>query len=391
MKRVLLIVLSIFSFTLNSSAQCPYLVGLLADAESTGTPTGEGKNEFFAFNTGGSSIAVNTLYFSYAISTTTTNFAIDGTTAAPSVWTTLATPSLITNSIGTITVVSSGSIPANKNVVVIPSTNAVSYDLKTFGTDVYVLPYNATAGSPRVVGYAAAGNFANSGGTLRYLRIRQGASCRDTASYLPSSLPGADGGGVKWTAAKVTTYINSGSSGAILPINLLSFGAKSNLESITLNWSTSGNSSSLYFDLEKSTGGIDYSKIARLPAQSNQTVAVKEYSYSDASISNGDHFYRLRMVDADGSAYYSPTSKINISKVLSPSTCFPNPVSNEIFVLNQSDFKTAYIMDFYGRVLLEKTLNSGKNAIDFSTFAPGIYMLQLKSDQHIENHKIVKE
>lgn len=123
MKKSLLIAFTIILCVINARAQCPFIVGMLADAESTGTPTGEAKNEFMAFNTGGSSIAVNTLFFSYGINTTTTNFSIDGTTAAPSVWTSLVTPSLITNSIGTITVITSGSIPANKNVVVIASTN----------------------------------------------------------------------------------------------------------------------------------------------------------------------------------------------------------------------------------------------------------------------------
>ena len=180
MKKSLFLALFFIFQGIISKAQCPYMVGILADAETTGTPTGEAKNEFMAFNTGGSSVAVNTLFFSYGINTTSTNFSIDGTTAAPSVWTTLASPTLITNSIGSITVVTSGSIPANKNVVVIASTNAVSYDLKTFGTDVYVLPYNVGAGAPRVVGFTVGGIFANTGGTLRYLRIRQGASCRDT-------------------------------------------------------------------------------------------------------------------------------------------------------------------------------------------------------------------
>lgn len=377
-------------------AQCPYISGVLADAIATGTPTaGEGKNEFLAFNTGSSSVAVNTLYFSYSTTTTSTNFAIDGTITSPaSVWTSLVTPSLITNSSGTITVVTSGSIPANKHVVVIASTNEVSYDLKTFGTDVYVLPYNAAAGSPRVVGFAAAGNYANSGGTARYLRIRQGATCRDTVSYIPSSLPGADGGGAKWNSAGTITYSNTGGSGAVLPINLTHFSGNLSHGYSTLQWRTSGNSTAQSFEIEKSIDGNEYSKIGTLSAQKESSIAEKSYEYTYQNFGSQNSFYRLRTIDVDGTANYSPTLKLNGGKdeILVNSSVYPNPFTNELHlkVSSTNGFSEMQLLDFMGKKHLQQTLQAGENIINVAKLPAGFYFVHLKSAAKTETFKVWK-
>ena len=268
----------------------------------------------------------------------------------------------------------------------------MSYDLKTFGTDVYVLPYNAGAGAPRVVGFTVGGIFANSGGTLRYLRIRQGASCRDTVSYLPSSLPGADGGGAKWTAAKVITYVNSGSSGAVLPINLLSFDVQKYLEQAQIKWVTSGNSTEQYFEIERSNDGVIYSKIAVVPSKKDNNGTVKEYSFSDKQTTSGEYYYRIRMIDVDGSSSFSPTNKISFENIsMQQTNLYPNPVNNQIFFTNTKDFTTAIIVDFMGKIILQQTVQTGNNILELGNLPKGVYLLQLKSSTGIENHKIIKE
>lgn len=379
-------------FCLDSDAQCPYISGALIDADASGAPTGEGKNEFVAFNTGGSSVAANTVFISYAISTTTTNFSLNGTLTSPSIWTSLVSPSLITNSSGTITVVSStGTIPANKNVVVIASTNTISYDLKTFGTDVYVLPYNIAAGSPRVVGYTAAGNFANSGGTNRYFRISVGL-CRDTVSFIPSSLPGADGGGAKWNSAGVITYYNTGSSGAVLPVNLISAKAFKEKEKTILEWKTAGNSSAVYFEIEKSLNGSSFTKVGTVIAESAQFVEAKAYSFKDEDVNDQAVFYRLRLVDKDNSHSFSPVMRLVERQSSGKSRIFPNPASSQIFIETVNNDNYNYVIkDFSGKVLAGNNFSGGSASINIETLPSGCYFLQLIGSGDIETHKIIRE
>lgn len=370
------------------AAQCPYISGLLANAEASGLPAGEGKNEFLVFNTGSGSINVNSIFLSYGTTTTSTAFSIDGA-AIPNVWVSPATSGLFTNTVGTITLVTSGSIPANKNVIVISKDNAVSYDFQTFGTDVYVLSYDQTLAG--VSGYLTAGRFPNTGAADRYLRISQGATCRDTVSYIPDNLPGADGGGVKWNAAGVATYANTGSSGVVLPIQLLGFEAEIKEQLIELIWSTASGSSAEYFEIEKINNGKDYTAIAKIVAKKTEISNTHQYVYKDEAIEQGQYFYRLKIFDASGNIGYSPTVRIYYTAKSKLSTVFPNPTNSYITILNHADFETASIIDVTGKTIATIELSSGNNKIDLSKLNKAIYLLQLKSATAIENHKIVKE
>lgn len=379
--------LFLFAFY-NSTAQCPYVSGVLADASNAGTPTGEGKNEFLVFNTGTTSVNVNSVFLSYGTTTTSTSFSVNGA-AVPSVWTNPATSGLLTNSAGTISIVLSGLIPANKNVVVISKDNAINYDLQTFGSDVYVLFFDQTLAG--VSSFAAAGNYPNTGALARYLRISQGATCRDTVSYIPDNLPGADGGGAKWNSSKVITYVNSGSSGAVLPIHLLSFNASVHSGRVKIDWSTAVASTAQHFELEKSSDAIVFSQVAVLPAQKESMESVKKYSFTDVLSANETVFYRMRIIDIDGTSSFSPTNKINAYGSVNTGSVYPNPAVNELFILNSGNFEEVKIFDSYGKSWIDKVLVIGKNGIDISSLSPGFYLLQLKSKNGIEYHKIAKE
>ena len=89
-------------------AQTPYIIGALVDAANVGTPSGEGKSEFVAFRTGSSSLALNAFTIGYGTSAAATTFRLDGPTIT---WQPLS-GTFISNSAGTITNITSGSIPA---------------------------------------------------------------------------------------------------------------------------------------------------------------------------------------------------------------------------------------------------------------------------------------
>lgn len=386
MKSILFLFLCFLS--LRSEAQCPFISGAMIDAASSGLPSGEGKNEFIVFNTGSSSINVNSIFLSYGTSTSTTAFSIDGA-AVPNVWVSPVTSGLFSNTGGTITQVTSGSIPANRNVVVISKDNAVSYDFQTFGTDVYVLSYDQ--GLAGVSGYLAAGRFPNTGSAPRYFRISQGATCRDTVSYIPDSLPGADGGGVKWNAAGVATYANTGSSGAVLPIQLLDFGVGIKEHNVELKWTVAASSSVRFFEIEKSTNGIEFLALAKIEATESDESPANQYLYRDNVLLEGNYFYRLKIIDEDGSSTYSSTKMVFYATVAKPVYFYPNPVKSYVTFLNNAGYETASVMDALGNIVLNQVLVSGPNSIDFSHLYSGVYWLRLGSARAIENYKIAKE
>ena len=73
---------------------------------------------------------------------------------------------------------------------------------------------------------------------------------------------------------------------------------------------------------------------------------------------------------------------------------YPNPATSHIQIepsYNQTDIKTIEIADMTGKVLWKQHTDDDKTQLDISSFARGIYLLTITSDQHIYTYKIVKQ
>ncbi len=96
--------------------------------------------------------------------------------------------------------------------------------------------------------------------------------------------------------------IGWGSMDAVLPITLLSFTANKVSTSVArLNWNITENSTPEMFEVMKSTDGRNFVKIASVPG----LTAKLSYDFTDNNLNSGNNYYRLRMVDKDGSVSFS--------------------------------------------------------------------------------------
>lgn len=375
----------------SAKAQCPYISGLLADASTTGSPGGEGKNEFIVFNTGTNSINVNSIKFEYstAASFASIAFSVDG--SASGIWTSPATSGLFSNTGGTITNITSGTIPADKNVVIISKDNAINYDFQTFGSDVYVLSYDIS--SSGVSSYSSAGNFANTAAAARYLRIKQGLSCTNTVSYIPDNMPGGDGGGARWNSAGTITYVNTGASGAVLPVDLLSFSGSFQNEKPLIKWTTSGTSSAHYFNIERSADGSTFDKIGTVIAEKENCICTKNYSFIDNETLAGITLYRVRIFDIDGSEAYTPTLKLVKPRAKSkPISIFPNPAFDIITIENLKHENSSFIIsDALGKTLIDKNLDPDNQTVNIGSLKPGTYWIRITQNSTTEMQQFIKQ
>jgi len=98
----------------------------------------------------------------------------------------------------------------------------------------------------------------------------------------------------------VTIYYTDGST---LPVSLLNFSAKKNNSSIDINWTTDDESGMSHYELQRSSDGRSFSNIQSV--QSRNSVSRANYSANDNKPLNGIAYYRLKMVEVDGSATYS--------------------------------------------------------------------------------------
>jgi len=179
-------------------------------------------------------------------------------------------------------------------------------------------------------------------------------------------------------------------SSLVLPITLANFSGIQKDGSNLLQWSTKSEQNSAYFDIQRSENGSDFTTIAKVNAAGNSSV-VKNYQFTDNELSTSSVFYyRLKMVDIDGTSKFSPIIFIRNSNS-GLTTVYPNPARNQI-TINISDKSLintqALLSDLGGKVLQRISLNQVSTQVDISRYGSGMYLLKFKDGKTI---KIVKE
>ncbi|MEO6838719.1 MAG: LamG-like jellyroll fold domain-containing protein [Ginsengibacter sp.] len=181
------------------------------------------------------------------------------------------------------------------------------------------------------------------------------------------------------------------SSSLVLPINLVSFSGSKKGGSNLLQWSTSSEQNSSYFEVQRSENSTDFSTIAKVAAAGNSN-NTRDYQYNDDQISSASpiYYYRLRMVDIDGSGKYSTIIFIKNSTG-GLTTVYPNPARDQVTinVADKSLINTQVLLSsLNGKVLQRIPLNQTSTQVNISNYSKGVYVLKFVDGNSI---KIVKE
>ena len=119
------------------------------------------------------------------------------------------------------------------------------------------------------------------------------------------------------------------SPAAVLPITQLDFTGKYRDKAIVLNWSTLMELNTRKFIVEKSNDAVTFRPLADIPAFGSSQVT-RNYDYIDNAVLNNINYYRLKIIDVDGTWLYS-----KIISVFAPAVhivgVFPNPVKDLLF------------------------------------------------------------
>ena len=169
----------------------------------------------------------------------------------------------------------------------------------------------------------------------------------------------------------------TGPEGGPLPISINDFTASKQNKVVGLNWQTSIEQNSSYFDVEFSRDGDNFESIGRVNASGSSTT-LKNYSSKHLSPVNGLNYYRLKLVDAGGSYKYSTVRTVKFSNSTSISI-MPNPTADRIY-LTSNEGGTLQSVDLYtisGKLLQHVNNFTLGKSIDLSTYSPSIYILKL--------------
>jgi hypothetical protein len=184
---------------------------------------------------------------------------------------------------------------------------------------------------------------------------------------------------------------------APLPVELISFEGVSKNNYNNVFWKSAVELNFKHYELESSTDGFNFNKIATIQPIGNQT-SINSYEYLDFNYYSPITYYRLKMVDLDFTYEYSKIIAIEYGKNKDNETVvYPNPASNELYIsLSSSTQKAAQvnIYDIYGRVIYQQTidlLNGFENTfINTSDFSSGTYIINVSYlDSKSENIKVI--
>ena len=182
---------------------------------------------------------------------------------------------------------------------------------------------------------------------------------------------------------------------APLPLNLLSFGGYLKQQDATLNWETTNEVNTSYFEIERSFNGSNFNKAGQLVATANTLNS--NYGFTDAGLTQyagykGIVYYRLKMSDRDGAFSYSKVIRLN-NTVSGLFTVSPNPVKDILYISGFKDTRlyNISITDMLGKVLQAGKISFLNNRIDVSTLSAGMYFISLQSSIGNEVYRFVKQ
>lgn len=204
--------------------------------------------------------------------------------------------------------------------------------------------------------------------------------------------------GWTFTTNYTATTVTITTTAAPLPVELLSFSGKTQGTTNTLAWATASELNNDGFHIERSSANQDWEAIGFVKGEGASSLT-NHYTFLDDRPTAGVNYYRLRQVDFDGMDDFSEVIAIEQAQSdFENLTAYPVPTESEVFVdfeLNTPGQVQLSLTDLSGRILSLDTYKAipGTNQVklDLSSFAPGIYFVQLESKNVKLYQRIVKQ
>jgi len=139
-----------------------------------------------------------------------------------------------------------------------------------------------------------------------------------------------------------------------LPINLLSFSVSQVADGIQLDWLTSSEENAMGFEIQRAIGKPDrFLSLDFVPTKhgNGSSRSVMHYKYNDNEFfSTQVVYYRIKLVDRDGTASYSSIESFRLASTLVESSLFPNPSDGAVNLITKPGGRfRVYIYDHTGR------------------------------------------
>lgn len=169
------------------------------------------------------------------------------------------------------------------------------------------------------------------------------------------------------------------------PVQLISFSAVKVGSAVQLKWNVAQEQNTKEYVVERSNDQSSWSAVSSVAASGNNS-----YGAEDRSPAQGTNYYRLKMVDADGSFTYSDIKSVVNANGFAVSIS-PNPASTFINVTLSGNNGPSRVMmsDMNGKMVYNEMTNEPKVQINSSSFAKGMYIIKVINGNETLVNKVI--
>lgn len=164
--------------------------------------------------------------------------------------------------------------------------------------------------------------------------------------------------------------------GPAFSFDLSSFKAERKCEGAELAWQTNAETSTAFFEIQRSQDGIDFKTIASVPAAVNAEGG-RTYQYRDNAPFQGENYYRLKIVSTYGTFEYSATRNITLTRT--KGYFFPNPAVSVITIIPKCTLRIVQVFTLDGRLISNLPVPAN-DQYNISRLPAGKYFLRLTYD-----------
>lgn len=217
------------------------------------------------------------------------------------------------------------------------------------------------------------------GGTISVIGGPGGAEPTRNAGCSATPVPGIAGSnGLTFSNYNFSRSTSpAGYCELLLPSKLLYFRAQKMNGVVLLNWQTDHPELVREFIVEKTNDNNEWKSLPAISATDTRL----RYATTDLQPNTGNNFYRLKVIDRDGSIYYSETRLVWMGTLSGDFTVFPNPSAGHVIV--SGDFEPHQLLrvtDIAGRIIWQQVTGSNQSRIVLPRFAPGLYLVRYRDN-----------
>lgn len=182
-----------------------------------------------------------------------------------------------------------------------------------------------------------------------------------------------------------------------LPVTLISFAVQKKAAGVegasaSLQWTTSSETNSDHFEIERSQSGKNWNKIGSIESTGESAVQIN-YSFEDMKPLWGENLYRLRMVDKDGTFAYSRIQSMKFEGIGTGLSVYPNPSTDKLIVSDHKTVAEIVMSSLNGNTVYKSSSFAiGSGLIDVVSLAKGLYIVKVtRQNGTITTSKVVIE